>query len=196
VLVADYAFVSLWELEAPIDRVWEEISRAEQYPEWFPYVAGTDTVQQGDDSGVGAVTRTQWRTALPYRLVFEARTTRAERPHILELTAGGDLEGAGRWELSEEDGVTRVRYFWTVRTTKAWMNLLAPVARPVFGWNHAILMRTGGEGLARRLGARLVRNESFSADSTNPLAPLAWTAGLISLTMLTFRTIRRLLRDS
>ena len=36
------------------------------------------------------------------------------------------------------------------------MNMLAPVARPVFSWNHAELMREGGESLARRLGVDLV----------------------------------------
>jgi hypothetical protein len=36
------------------------------------------------------------------------------------------------------------------------MNLLSPVARPVFRWNHDYVMRTGGEGLARLLGARLL----------------------------------------
>jgi hypothetical protein len=36
------------------------------------------------------------------------------------------------------------------------MNLLAPIAKPVFAWNHDVVMRQGGEGLARRLGARLI----------------------------------------
>ncbi len=34
------------------------------------------------------------------------------------------------------------------------MNVLAPVLRPAFGWNHAVVMRWGGEGLGRLLGAR------------------------------------------
>jgi hypothetical protein len=36
------------------------------------------------------------------------------------------------------------------------MNVLAPVARPLFAWNHDHVMRSGGEGLARLLGARLL----------------------------------------
>ena len=36
------------------------------------------------------------------------------------------------------------------------MNLLAPIARPIFAWNHDHVMRNGAEGLARLLGARLV----------------------------------------
>ncbi len=68
----------------------------------------------------------------------------------------GELAGTGRWRLFEQDGVTAVTYEWNVATTKRWMNLLAPIARPVFAWNHDWVMARGGEGLARRLGTRLV----------------------------------------
>jgi hypothetical protein len=49
-----------------------------------------------------------------------------------------------------------VTYDWNVRTTKRWMNVLAPVARPAFEYNHNVVMRRGGEGLAQRLGCRLI----------------------------------------
>ena len=52
--------------------------------------------------------------------------------------------------------MTAVVYDWQVATTKRWMNLLSPIARPVFEYNHDVVMRWGGEGLARRLGARLL----------------------------------------
>ena len=45
---------------------------------------------------------------------------------------------------------------WRVRTTRRWMNVLAPIARPVFRWNHDRLMRAGGRGLARRLGVEFL----------------------------------------
>jgi hypothetical protein len=32
------------------------------------------------------------------------------------------------------------------------MNLLAPIAKPFFSWNHNVVMGWGGEGLAKRLG--------------------------------------------
>jgi hypothetical protein len=41
------------------------------------------------------------------------------------------------------------------------MNLLAPLARPVFRWNHDAIMREGGHALARRLNARLIRIEQW-----------------------------------
>jgi hypothetical protein len=34
------------------------------------------------------------------------------------------------------------------------MNLLAPIARPLFAWNHDVIMRQGEEGLSRYLRGR------------------------------------------
>jgi hypothetical protein len=50
--------------------------------------------------------------------------------------------------------MTHVRYDWIVDTTKRWMILLAPVARPLFAWNHHAVMRRGQEGLAARFRSR------------------------------------------
>ena len=81
---------------------------------------------------------------------------KGERPRLLEGDATGELAGVGRWRLLEEDRITVVIYEWHVRTTRAWMNLLAPVARSAFKSNHDYVMRNGGEGLARLLGVPLL----------------------------------------
>lgn len=155
----DYEFVTIWQLEAPIEKVWEEISHPERYPAWWKGVESVVELKPGNANGVGTLYRYVWKSRLPYKLAFDMQTTRAEPPVVLEGVARGELEGIGRWRLSQEDGITSVRYTWNVRTTKPWMNLMAPLARPFFEWNHDVVMRQGGEGLAGLLGARLVRVE-------------------------------------
>jgi hypothetical protein len=39
------------------------------------------------------------------------------------------------------------------------MNILGPLARPAFVWNHNLVMGRGGEGLARQLGVRLLAHD-------------------------------------
>jgi uncharacterized protein YndB with AHSA1/START domain len=154
--VTNYAFVSDWHIDAPIDRVWDAIYDSDAWPRWWRHVKRVELLQPGDANGLGAVRRYAWTTALPYTFAFDTRTTYVDRPRVLEALSSGELEGTGRWELRPEGNTTRVRYNWNVRTTRAWMNLLAPLARPAFNWNHDIVMRHGGQDLAHFLQARLI----------------------------------------
>ena len=113
-------------------------------------------LQPGNATGIGAVIRYTWKGVLPYRLTFDAHTIYVEPPVTLEAHATGELDGIGRWELATEGELTRVRYDWNVSTTKAWMNWLAPIAKPLFAWNHDVLMAQGGDGLTRLLNTHLV----------------------------------------
>ncbi|MFL5884304.1 MAG: SRPBCC family protein [Thermoleophilaceae bacterium] len=153
--MADYTFLTTWAVDAPLDAVWDAIHDSGRWPEWWKGVEKVVELEPGDDDGVGGVSRYTWKSRLPYRLEFDMRTTRVERPHLIEGVAQGELAGSGRWRFF--DGrATAVTYEWTVSTTERWMNLVAPIARPLFAWNHDVVMRQGGEGLARRLGARLL----------------------------------------
>ena len=154
--MAAYRFLTTWLLAAPRERVFQEIWDSERWPSWWHGVESVVELEPGDEEGVGSLGRYVWKSRLPYRLTFDTRVTRVERPCYLEGEATGELAGTGRWRLFEQDGVTAVVYEWDVRTTSRWMNLLAPLVRPVFAWNHDVVMRWGGEGLARHLGAPLL----------------------------------------
>ena len=154
--MADYGFLTTWVLAAERERVWDAIYDSERWPEWWRGVEEAERLAEGDGQGIGQVGRYLWRSRLPYPVRFEMTTTRVERPRLLEGDAAGELAGTGRWRLFEERGVTAVLYEWNVATTKTWMNLIAPVARPVFRWNHDWVMRNGAAGLARLLDARLL----------------------------------------
>ena len=159
--ISPFFFVTVWRLQAPIARVWDVIHASERYPEWWPNVVSVSVLEPGDASGLGKVERSVWKTELPYRLTFDTRVTRIEKPRVIELAASGELEGVGRWEFAES-GETAVTYTWAVRTTKPWMNLMAPLARPFFVWNHNAVMRKGGVGLAGVLGCRLTGIEKIA----------------------------------
>lgn len=152
--MADYRFVTEWLIQAPREAVWDELFHSERWPQWWRQLERVEERELGDANRIGCVRRFIWKGALPYRLAVDMRLTRAERPHLLESRATGELEGSGRWSLREADGGTRARYDWNVRTTKRWMNRLAPVARPAFAWNHDMVMRGGERGLKSLLEPR------------------------------------------
>lgn len=157
--MARYGFLTTWVVAAPIERVFDALHATEAYPSWWKGVLEVERLEQGDADGVGSVDRYVWKSKLPYKLEFRSRTTMSRRPYEMAGEAFGELTGNGHWRLFEKPGATCVTYEWNVETTEAWMNLLAPIAKPVFAWNHDYVMRGGGEGLARLLGAELLLSD-------------------------------------
>jgi uncharacterized protein YndB with AHSA1/START domain len=158
--MAEYAFLTTWLLESPRQPVWEALHDQESWPSWWRGVEEAAELSRPPDGGdVGTVARMVWKSLLPYRVEFEVTTTHVERPYLLQADAVGELAGIGRWRLYEQDGVTAVLYEWNVSTTKPWMNLLAPLARPAFEWNHDWVMSHGGTGIAKLLGCELLASD-------------------------------------
>ena len=148
-----YRLCSEWRFDAPLAAVWEALIDAGAWPAWWPGVECLATLDAGGAGGLGACRIWRCRGPLPYRLRFATRVTCVEPMARIAGMVEGGLEGQGCCRLWRENGLTRVRHDWQVRTTPPWMNLLAPLARPLFRWNHDALMRAGGHGLARQLQA-------------------------------------------
>lgn len=155
--MAQYRFVTIWQLKSPLAPVWDMIYHSDRWPSWWKGVESVVLVKEGNRDAVGSVYRYTWKSKLPYRLTFDMQLTRVEPMALIEGVALGELSGKGRWQLTSEGDVTTARYDWQVETTKPWMNLLTPVARPLFKWNHNVVMNWGAEGLAGRLGATLIK---------------------------------------
>lgn len=146
-----YRFLTVWCFRAPLQQVYDQLASPSRWPHWWRGVERVEELESGDAEGHGSLRRFTWKSALPYRLSFTMRTTRIEAPRYLEGQAQGELVGSGRWELTESEGWTHVRYVWEVATTRAWMNRLAPLFKPLFRWNHNVVMRWGFEGLKQSL---------------------------------------------
>jgi hypothetical protein len=173
--MADYHYVSTWQLQAPIEQVWAALSDLEHLPTWYTGVQEARELAPGDADGVGRRIRYVIKGRLPMRLAFEGTTIRSVPPREQELQAEGELAGSGRWSLEQQGEITTARYTWDVRTTRPWMNLLAPLARPLFTWNSKGVMLQAGEGLARFLGVPLV-NAEFTAPPWPGWRRLGWAA--------------------
>ncbi len=91
---------------------------------------------------------------------FVAEVVEVERPERLHSIVSGDLEGTGTYHLTPDDGTTTVRFDWQVTTTKRWMNLLAPLAQPVFVWAHDRVMDQLISSMAHNLDAHLISSRT------------------------------------
>ncbi|MES2430293.1 MAG: SRPBCC family protein [Bacteroidota bacterium] len=152
-----YSFVTIWKLRSSLQEVWHIIYEQEKWPEWWKGVLKVEVLEEGDENDIGKRMRLTWRSILPYNLVFDIISSNIEEPFFMEGVAySGELQGKGLWHFKEEDGITTVQYNWDVKTTKKWMNIFAPLLRPLFKWNHDVVMKWGAKGLAKKLNVELV----------------------------------------
>ena len=158
--MAAYSFATRWQTPAPMERVLDVLKEVDRWPAWWRGVRSVERIAQGGADGIGATHRFVFRGRLPYSLAFSMRVTDVTAPSRLAGEATGELVGTGVWTLREVEGVTHIRYDWNVRTTRRWMNLLAPIARPLFARNHDIIMEWGRIGLATQLAMPVLRDGS------------------------------------
>jgi uncharacterized protein YndB with AHSA1/START domain len=149
-----YRFRSGWDLPGTPEAVWDAITRPDDWPRWWPAVSSVRVLDPGGPDHVGKVVEYRVRAPLGYHLAVRTRVEEAVVPWRLVARVLGQLEGVGRWEvIPRPGGGVRLDQLWEVGTTRRWMRLLAPVARPAFRWSHDRAARRGGEGLARWLTA-------------------------------------------
>ncbi len=154
--IAHYSFTTIWKLDAPIASVWSQIHNVELWPQWWKGVRDVKLMRHGLENGLENEYEITFKSVLPYTLVLRSKVVRVVFLRLMEGKATGELEGTGIWTLSEQGGITTVQYEWNVKTTRWWMNAIAPIARPIFVWNHNQLMKQGSHGLASQLKCRLV----------------------------------------
>lgn len=154
--MAHFEFISHWRIRSPLEPVWARINDYETWPAWWRGVEEVNVVRRGAADHVGALNNQVWKSALPYRLRFQIEITKVEPMHVIEVAADGELRGTGVMSFATEGDITVVTFVWKVETTSTWMNMLAPVAAPLFRWNHGAIMDWGAESLAKKLGAELV----------------------------------------
>jgi carbon monoxide dehydrogenase subunit G len=169
--VESYSFVTVWRLPFPPGRVWDELNRPERYAEWWPNIVEYESLTPGQ-TGVGCRARRAVRGALPYTLRYSTVITAMVPPREVAYDAEGDLNGWGRFVVEPDGQGTIVTFDWHVSTTGHAMNLLAPLLKPVFAWNHNWVMERGRRGLAEHLAA----NER-GAPSQPPAEPAAEARG-------------------
>jgi hypothetical protein len=150
----DFHLVTNWRLDAPVEPVWDILTTPETWPQWWSSVRKVEVIEPGDADGIGTLRRLTWGTALPYALTFNMLTTRVEPRTVIEGRASGELDGTGRWTLTSEGSGCNLRYDWIVEVTKPWMVNLAFILKPVFSWNHSVVMERGRQGIVRRLATR------------------------------------------
>ena len=117
-----YEFREQWYVNVPIERVWPVIRDVSKYPMWWSQFVEAE--RRNDVDGVGAVVRVRAKSALPCHMFFEVEAVHEEPPPLTEAVVAAT-------------------------SGKPLLNVLAPLFKPFFAWNHEIMMRRGEQGPRR-----------------------------------------------
>jgi hypothetical protein len=137
----DYRFRSRWSVRATGSRVFDALVDLASYPAWWPDIRA---VNQIDDDTAEVVCR----SVLPYALTFRLhRAVQDSRKGWMRVDVTGDLEGYVQGVVAEHrtEGAVLV-ISQRVVVTRPLLRALAPVARPLFRANHALMMWRGQRG--------------------------------------------------
>jgi uncharacterized protein YndB with AHSA1/START domain len=144
--------VDEWDVAAPREAVFDLIADARTYPSWWRPVY--IDVESDGEPRLGAVSQQHFKGRLPYHLRTSSTVTVYDPPHRVGAEVVGDLRGRGLWTLTPTETGTRVRFDWSVFADKPLLQVLTPVLRPVFRWNHAWAIARAQEGLEPAARAR------------------------------------------
>ena len=138
-----YEFRNRWAVDAAPDSAYLVLAALDRYPRWWPEVREVTKVSD-------QAYQVRACSLLPYDLIFVTHQgTRDPVNRVLEARLTGDLEGVSRWTITPaaNGAGADLRFEEDVVANKALLRRLAPIARPAFRANHALMMRHGERGL-------------------------------------------------
>ncbi|MGB3442213.1 MAG: polyketide cyclase [Actinophytocola sp.] len=137
----DYRFRSLWSVPAPTGRVFATLVDLAGYPDWWPDIR--DVTRVDDDTA-----EVTCRSVLPYALTFRLHRAVEDKPAgRMRVDMTGDLEGFVQGQVAAHRSAGAVLAITQrVVVRKPLLRAFAPVGRPVFRANHALMMWRGQRG--------------------------------------------------
>ncbi len=137
----DYRFRDLWSVRATTARVFDALVDLANYPSWWPDIR---EVTQVDDDTAEVICR----SVLPYALTFRLHRAVQDLDNgLVRVDMTGDLEGYVQGVIVEHRAAgALLAISQRVVVTKPLLRALAPVARPLFRANHALMMWRGQRG--------------------------------------------------
>lgn len=170
----EYAFLTKWRVTAPVELIYDILKEGNDYKRWWPDVyLDSEYIASGDPHGIGDQVVLLTKGWLPYRLRWTATAEQRERPHTIAITATGDFNGRGVWNLQQIGTECDIKFDWRLRADKPLLRWLSPLFKPIFKWNHRWAMERGYERLQQEIARRLKQEEAIFLAAHTSEIPVA-----------------------
>jgi Polyketide cyclase / dehydrase and lipid transport len=196
----EYHLMTEWWFEGTAEEIYDVLSDTDAMRRWWrAFIIDLDEAEPGDDTGVGKVVRLHVKGWLPYELRWQFRVREANRPHGFSIEAWGDLNGRGRWTLTQEGPWVHVHYDWRVSADKWYLRYFSFALKPLFASNHRWAMQRGEEGIKLELARRAATPAERDAIPLPPMpatkVPMPLIAGMVIVVGLFIFLRRRAKRN-
>ena len=168
--MAQYHFVTRWELPASCEEVYRLLEDVEALSAWWPSVyLKVNILKPGLPGGVGKKVALFTKGWLPYTLRWQFTVTQTDFPNGFALEAQGDFAGTGVWTFRKLDQhKCEVLYNWRISAEKPLLRRLSWLLRPLFSANHLWAMRKGEESIRLELQRRRTADPAARAHIPDP----------------------------
>jgi hypothetical protein len=152
----EYRFTTRWRVRGTTcERVSDVLGDMDRIPHWWSSVyRECNVVEPGGAHGLGRRVAVTTKGFLPYAIRWRFSVVEECYPHGSRIVADGDLEGEGRWTLTQDGDDVAITYDWRVRANKPLLRRFGRWLRPLFAANHNYTMRQGLRGLRAELAGR------------------------------------------
>ena len=165
----------MWRASGTPEEIFAILSDGAGFARWWPSVyLRADILEPGAPDGTGRVVRLRSKGWLPYALTWTSRIASQTPPTRLAVTASGDFEGGGVWQLRPVDGGTEVTFDWHITVTPWFLRAGSLFFKPIFRANHEWAMARGGESLELELRRRRAKTSEERGAVPAPPGPVLW----------------------
>lgn len=171
----EYAFRTEWVVDGTSEEVYRIIEDTPAFARWWPSVwLKVETLDKGDEHGLGSSYRYTTKGWLPYLLHWTSRTIEKKFPTRIALEASGDFVGSGVWTFTPDGSRVVMVYDWRLTADKPLLKYLSFLLKPVFSFNHRWAMDRGLESLKLELARRRATDDEARARIPSPPAARFW----------------------
>ncbi len=139
---ASFRFGHRWQIDGPIETVFDLVSDARTFPNWLHAFKSVETDDENGRIGIGSHTVCKVRAVLPYDLDWDITVTQYDRPNLVEtdcrLTIAGHfhMRGYVRYRFLRSGELILIINEQELTPNVAIPGWVHSIAQAVFSANH------------------------------------------------------------
>ncbi len=146
--MANYKFSTVWNIKAPIEKVWDALFDIPKISDWWHSIIKVDETIKGFENGTGSLSHYTLKGFLPHQIKFCTMNSEVVFHKLIVGEIYGDIKGSIRWEfVKDKDHNTTVICTFKIHDTKPLTYFSGFLLFPLYKKNFRFIFKRGEENL-------------------------------------------------